>query len=249
MKQSIRLTILSTILAAIAVLLCSSVWAQQSKKVWFANSPLFTVHNGAGDLTLEQRVDILQGRANELLRERKTLPSITVRKYGMGSSIFVDNSLFTTVTPADAKSYGKTPTGLANYWAKNMRRILPQVRAQHNPNVENLSTGPSWKVPLASTKPYMTGRNLMLPFKQVMKSINIPFVYDANSKTIRANSRIAKTQHTVGTRTVNVNGKTVRMKLASRISNGTIYVPSSYINMLTGKTSYWNQRSKILRID
>ena len=236
-------------MAAMTIILCISAWAQESKKVWLANSPLFTVHNGAGGLTLEQRVNALQLRANALLGERKTLPSITVRKFGMGSSIFVDNSLFTTVTPADASVYGQTPTSLANSWANNMRRILPQVRAQHNPNNEHLSSGSSWRVPLTSIKPYKTGRNLMLPFKQVMKSINIPFVYDSNSKTIRANSRIAKTQHTVGTRTVSVNGKTVRMKLASRISNGTIYVPSSYINLLTGKTAHWNNRYKILRID
>jgi len=249
MNKYIKLTALASTLTAVVILSCSSVSAQESKQVWLANSPIFTVHNSAGGFTVAQRVNALQLRANSLLGERKSIPAITVRNSGTDSSIYVDNALFTTVTAADGAAYGSPAHEQANLVAERMRNILPKVRALHNPNNENLSSAAGWHVTLRKPQAYMSGNNLLVPFKQVMFSIDMPFTYNTTTRTIRANSRYARTQHTVGTSLAIVNGRVVKMNTASRITNGAIYVPSRYIELLTGKTAYWNQRSKILRID
>lgn len=39
------------------------------------------------------------------------------------------------------------------------------------------------------------------------------------------------------------------MDAASRIINGANYVSASFIEQLTGRTAYWNQKSGVLRIE
>ena len=39
------------------------------------------------------------------------------------------------------------------------------------------------------------------------------------------------------------------MDAASRMINGSVYVPASYIELLTNRTAYWDQKSGVLRIE
>lgn len=111
------------------------------------------------------------------------------------------------------------------------------------------NTGPGWQVTFKNLQPMMSGNDLMVPFRSVMNSIEMPFDYYPATKRIRVNNYESQAVHTVGTRIIDVNGQYTRMDTASRIINGSLYVPASYIELLTGRTAYWNQKSGVLRIE
>lgn len=119
--------------------------------------------------------------------------------------------------------------------------------------VSNASTGagagPGWQVTFNNLQPVMSGNNLMVPFRSVMDSIDMPFDYDSTTRQISVNNYETETLHTVGTRTLSVNGRNTTMDASSRIINGAIYVPASYIELLTNRTVYWNQSSRVLRVE
>lgn len=110
-------------------------------------------------------------------------------------------------------------------------------------------TGTGWQVTFNNLQPVMSGNDLMVPFRSVMDSIQIPFNYDSATRQIRVNSYETQTLHTVGTRTINVNGRNTTMSTASRVIYGSTYVPASFIELLTNRTAYWNQKSGVLRIE
>lgn len=109
--------------------------------------------------------------------------------------------------------------------------------------------GPGWQVRFNNLQPIMSGNNLMVPFRSVMNSIDMPFDYDSSNRQIRVSDYEMQTLHTVGTRIMNVNGRDTTMDASSRIMNGAIYVPASYIELLANRSAYWNQRSGVLRIE
>lgn len=109
--------------------------------------------------------------------------------------------------------------------------------------------GSGWQVSFSGLKPVMRGNYLMLPFRSVMDSIQMPFDYDSSTRQISVNNYESLALHTVGSRLIQLNGKDNTMDAASRIVNGAIYVPASYIELLTNRTAYWNQKSGVLRIE
>lgn len=109
--------------------------------------------------------------------------------------------------------------------------------------------GPGWEVTFNNLQPVMSGNDLMVPFRSVMNSIQIPFGYDLATKTFRVNDYESQAVHAVGTKVIRVNDQDIRMDTASRIANGSLYVPASYIELLTNRTAYWNQRSGVLRLE
>lgn len=109
--------------------------------------------------------------------------------------------------------------------------------------------GPGWQVRFNNQQPVMSGNSLMVPFRSVMDSIDMPFDYDSSRRQIRVSDYETQTLHTVGTRIMDVDGNSTRMDASSRIINGSIYVPASYIEQLTHRTAYWNQSSGVLRIE
>ncbi len=106
-----------------------------------------------------------------------------------------------------------------------------------------------WEVAFDGLQPRMSGNDLMVPFRSVMNSIGIPFSYNSASRQISVNDYEAEALHTVGTRIIELNGVDTRMDTPSRLINGALYVPASYIELLTNRTAYWNQNSRILRIE
>jgi hypothetical protein len=109
--------------------------------------------------------------------------------------------------------------------------------------------GPGWRVTFNNLQPVMSGNYLMVPFRSVMDSIQMPFDYDSSSRQVSVNDYETQTLFTLGTRTMDVNGRNTTMDASSRIMNGAIYVPASYIELLTHRTAYWNQKSGVLRIE
>lgn len=111
------------------------------------------------------------------------------------------------------------------------------------------SIGSGWVVTFKGLHPVMSGNELMVPFRSVMESIQMPFDYDSTTKQVSVSNYETLAKHTIGTRNIEINGKNTRMDAASRITNGAIYVPASYIELLTNRTAYWNQKTKVLRIE
>jgi hypothetical protein len=107
-------------------------------------------------------------------------------------------------------------------------------------------SGSGRQIRFNTLKPVMNGSELMLPFRYVMDSIEMPFDYDSTTKTISVDSEGSQALHTVGTKLVYMNGKAHGFATASRIMNGAIYVPAGYIELLTQKTVFWDQRSGVL---
>jgi hypothetical protein len=110
-------------------------------------------------------------------------------------------------------------------------------------------SGLGWKVTFNGPQPFMSGNDLMVPFRSVMNSINMPFDYNSSSRTISTSRSDSQILHTVGTRFVYVDGRAIRMGAMSRILNGSVYVPASCIEMMTGGSAYWNQSTRVLRIE
>jgi hypothetical protein len=85
--------------------------------------------------------------------------------------------------------------------------------------------------------------------RYTMNWIAMPFDYDSSTKSIRVNRNDSQILHTVGTRVVYVDGKAMKLDIPSRMMYGAVYVPASYIEIVTGRTSYWNPRTNILRVE
>ncbi len=112
------------------------------------------------------------------------------------------------------------------------------------------SSSDGWRVSFNSLQPIMSGNNLMVPFRSVMDSIDMPFSYNAASRTLSmSRPNTDQAVHTaVGTSLVYVDGIATRFNTSSRMINGNVYVPASYIELITQKTAYWNHDTGILRL-
>jgi len=124
MNRNIRLIVGAIF---VTVLACSTVWPAGSGEVWLGNSIVLRVRCAAAGYTIDQRVNALQLRANDLLEAGKDIPTITVRKSGKDAVVYAGDTLFVTVTPADAQANGTTTEKLADIWAERLRTLLPKV--------------------------------------------------------------------------------------------------------------------------
>lgn len=120
--------------AIVVVLACSIASPAATGDVWLGSHLLLRIRTAAGGYSIEQRVDAIQLRANNLLQEDKVVSAVTVQKSGYDANIYTDGELFMTVTAADARANGTTVEALANQWAQRIKRILPQV-SQVKPGV------------------------------------------------------------------------------------------------------------------
>jgi hypothetical protein len=124
MNRTIKLIVAAIFLTALA---CSTVWPAGSGEVWIGNSLVLRVRCAAAGYTIDQRVNALQLRANNLLEAGKNIPTITVKKSGKDAIVYAGDTLFVTVTSADAQANSTTTEKLANTWAERLRTILPTV--------------------------------------------------------------------------------------------------------------------------
>ena len=123
MKKYVTITFLTILLATLA---CSFAWSEGTREVRLGDYLLLRVRCAAGGYTIDERVNALQLRANNLLKGGRKYSSVTVRNAGKDSNIYVDDTFFMTVTSADAKMNGTSSEKLANIWAERLRGILPK---------------------------------------------------------------------------------------------------------------------------
>jgi hypothetical protein len=119
MKKLIVMLIISVVLLSLAV----SCMAKTGD-VWLAGYYLFNVRDG-GPYTIQQRTDILQSRAVDLLSEGNKFSQIITKKFGNDVAIYTDGFLFVTVTEADAKANKTTTDKLAAIWIRRVQNLLP----------------------------------------------------------------------------------------------------------------------------
>lgn len=115
----------------------------------------------------------------------------------------------------------------------------------------NTDVSDPFAVTFDDLQPVMYGNNLMVPLRSVMDSIDMPFDYDTATRTVSTN-RVNSSEvvrNAVGSRLIYVDNTPTRLDTASRMINGSIYVPADYIELLTEKTAYWNQNSRVLRLE
>ena len=123
MNKRIIVTIFTVLLATLAN---TMVWSEGTREVRLGEYLLLRVRCAAGGFSVDERVNTLQLRANELLRDGKQYATFTVKKSGNDANIYADDSLFMTVGPCDAVANGTTSEKLANIWAQRLRDIFPR---------------------------------------------------------------------------------------------------------------------------
>lgn len=138
-------------------------------------------------------------------------------------------------------------TGFGILLAQDVTILVPRSTTVPASIGAGPDSGSGWQVTFL--QPFMYGNDLMVPFRSVMSSIDMPYEYDSTTKTISVNSGDSHAMHTVGTKTVYFNGKTVELDTESQIVHDAVYVPASFIELLTNRTAYWNQRSGVMRIE
>lgn len=121
-----KLTTTPLIIILLAIITSSVAYAAPGD-IWLAGYLLLTFKTPTEVKALEARVDIVQQRANDLLGLRNDLPKVEVRKAHGEVSIYADNKVFLTVTPADARASNTSVDKLANSWATRLRTILPEA--------------------------------------------------------------------------------------------------------------------------
>lgn len=121
-----KLIVASLVTILLATLLCSFAQAAPGD-VWLAGYLLLTLKTPTDASALQQRVDAVQLRANDLLELSSRLPNISVKKTGPSFGIYADKKVFLTVTASDARVSRTSTQKLANAWAKRLRTILPDA--------------------------------------------------------------------------------------------------------------------------
>ena len=123
MKKHLATSLLAV---ALATLTCSLAYCA-SGDIWLAGYHLLRLKTPMEAKALQQRVDAVQARANDLLMLSNTLPKITLRKARADYGIYADGKVFMMVTAADARAAGTSTQRLAASWAQRLRVILPKA--------------------------------------------------------------------------------------------------------------------------
>lgn len=117
---------------ALLVLTLGAVWAKDYVDITIGGKFIMRLRTGVGDLTREERAQILEERLVKLLGERLTADQITLKEVRKDQQyeIHIRGQLFVTVTPADAEAAKMSVRQLAEHWLKQLRANLPPLSAR-----------------------------------------------------------------------------------------------------------------------
>lgn len=102
--------------------------ATTNNTVWLANTPILTIRNGAGKLTITERVNIIQSRMNDILTRDTDMLVLTIVQSGNDSNILSNDKLLMTVTEQDATSNDTAKSSdLAIVWSKSIIKTVVEV--------------------------------------------------------------------------------------------------------------------------
>jgi hypothetical protein len=100
---------------------------------------VLVLHAASGGMTIKQRVDAVQERLVTILSAPRLGMRDIVKEPLKGNAyqITVKGHLLVTVTAQDAAVNKTTTRKLADIWLEHLRKVLPQLNAKPNPNMEN----------------------------------------------------------------------------------------------------------------
>jgi len=99
--------------------------------VSLAGEVILRIHSPSGGLDCQQRADIVQMRIVDTLSIGLVFPKdIHVKKVKKEWGVFVKDILVITADAGSAKINKTTPKQLAEVWAKNLRRTIPESTPQ-----------------------------------------------------------------------------------------------------------------------
>ena len=124
MKKHIAITVFTILLATLA---CSFAWSEGTQEVRLGDYLLLRVRCPAGGYTIDERVNALQLRANNLLKGGKEYSAFTVRKAGKDCNIYVDDTFFMTVGPGRRQSERHNQREAGQHLGGTPSHHLPQV--------------------------------------------------------------------------------------------------------------------------
>lgn len=119
--------ILTILGVSLAVLAC----AQNYVDISIGGQFVIRLRTGAGNLSLEERAQIVQQRITENLGANLTAEQITLKevKKDLQYEIYLRGKLLITVTKADAEAAKMSVKQLAEHWLKQLRETLPRLSA------------------------------------------------------------------------------------------------------------------------
>lgn len=117
---------------ALFALTLSAVWAKEYIDITIGGKFIMRLRAGVGNLTLEERAQIIEERLVKLIGERLTEDQITLKEVRKDQQyeIHIRGQLLITVTPADAEAAKMSVKQLAEHWLKQLRENLPPLSAQ-----------------------------------------------------------------------------------------------------------------------
>ncbi len=99
--------------------------------VSLAGEVILRIHSPSGGLDCQQRADVVQMRIVDTLSIGLVFPKdIHVKKVKKEWGVFVKDILVITADAGSAKINKTTPKQLAEIWAKNLRRTIPESTPQ-----------------------------------------------------------------------------------------------------------------------
>ena len=109
--------------------------AIETDTIRFGGQVVMRIRAGAHGMSPSDRADAVRSRLAEVVtRSTAGVPSITVRQERTGgeAGVFVGETLVIQVDRTLAQANGQgDPRDLAEQWAKNLGRVLPQAAAQY----------------------------------------------------------------------------------------------------------------------
>ena len=121
----IRRLAIALILLGIAI----PALATQPGDVLIGDDVVLRVRFPAGGYTVEQRAELIMLRINELLGSQPFDPSdVKVGVVNKECVVLIGGNVIITADSATAKYNKSTPQQLAEIWAANLRRVIPQAK-------------------------------------------------------------------------------------------------------------------------
>lgn len=140
-KRQKWLSVCGVALSLMGLLLALPVIADDVKdgEIAVGGEMLMRIRVPAEGKSVKERADEITDRLPVILGLSQLKPNeISVVKASKNTAkIMVRKQLLVTVTPEDGKANGLTTMQQAQSWLKNLRRILPRVTAQPNPNLQD----------------------------------------------------------------------------------------------------------------
>ncbi len=132
-------TVILVILASLAAGLSLPAQAQDGGEVIIGQQLVLRIRYPAGSYSIKERADLVTERINEVLGSAAFNPSdVKVAMQNKEYVVLIDGKLLITADKKTADFNGSTTEQLANIWADNLRRVIPEAKALVNRHLSSM---------------------------------------------------------------------------------------------------------------